>query len=133
MDLVHMPTEPREPQFASVEVLALERLVSDDAANAVAYARGLAKALAGPDRTDVRLRVFSKALGTERALQVLLEHVLADRVARGDLHGVKVANEALRGCVVRMERLATAHRLESNVGLRPTLMIAHADSVHVGT
>ena len=122
-----------ELAFAPVDRLALARLVSGDASAAVEHARSLAAALAGPDRDEVRLRVLAKTLASERTLYALLETVLTERVARGDARGVRTANEALRGSVVRLERLAIAHRLEATAGQRPNVvLINNAQNVQVG-
>lgn len=132
-DLVQAPHSPvPKVQFGPLEVRALEQIVSGDASAAIEHARGLAEALAGSDRDGVRLRLLSKALAQERALQALLESVLAEQVARGSLRGIHAVNEALRGCVARLERLAVAHRQESLSGQRtPVVMIGHADSVDI--
>ena len=127
------PDTDDAPQFAPLETLALRRLVVDNATSAIEHARGLAAALVGPDRDGARLRLLSKALAAERTFQTLLGGVLADQFARGSLKGVRLATEALRGCVGRVERLAEAHRLESLGGQRPNVMLVqHVDSIQMG-
>ncbi len=124
---------PRSLSLAPLDALALEKLVAGDATRAVEHARSLAEALVGGDRDGVRLRVLAKALATERTLQALLEAILAERVSGADLQGVRTLNEALRGCVTRLDRLALAHRLESHGGSRPNvILINHAETVRVG-
>jgi hypothetical protein len=134
VDLVHAQVgDVSEFQLAPLDTLALERLVVGDAALAVEHARGLAEALSGLERDGVRLRMLAKALASERALQALLERILAERIARNDISGVRLVNEALRGCVGRIEKLAAAHRAESLSSHRPVLVVGHADSVQVGS
>ncbi len=124
---------PKPVALAPLDTLALDRLVSGDADQAIQHARSLAEALTGIDRDGVRLRVLAKALAAERTLQALLEALLAERVRRADVQGVRTLNEALRGCVARLERLAIAHRLDSHSGSRPSVvLINHAENVRVG-
>jgi len=130
----HLPGQRRDGlSLAPLDTLALDRLVSGNADQAIEHARSLAEALTGIDRDGVRLRVLAKALAAERTLQALLEALLAERVRRADVQGVRTLNEALRGSVARLERLALAHRLESHAGSRPSVvLINHADNVRVG-
>jgi hypothetical protein len=135
-EIVHGDSAPLDPQptpirFNGIEMLALERLVSGSAEDAIEHARSLAAALAGPDRDEVRLRLLSKSLAHERTLQCLLERVLSDRTARGDREGIRTANEALRGATDRLVRLLAAHRLESTAGQRPLVFVAPGNAVQV--
>lgn len=127
------PNAPCSLQLAPLDTIALERLISDDASAAIEHARGLATALVGSDRDGARLRVVAKALAAERTLQALLTGVLSDQVARGNIKGVRLATEALRGCVARLERLVDAHRRDSLGGHRPNVVLVnHADVIQMG-
>jgi hypothetical protein len=131
MEPIHRVDPAQSIRLNALESLALEKIVSGPAEEAIEHARGLAEALTGTDQAGVRLRMLSKALAQERTLQCLLQRVLADRIARGDREGIRTANEALRGVTDRLARLASAHRLESAASHRPVVFVAPGNAVQV--
>ncbi len=122
--------EPPRLTLTSLDQLALRRLVSTDPTEVVEFARSLAEALSGPDGDAVRLRMLARAIAVARAQQALLEAMLMERLAKRD-PDVALIEKAVTGVASRLVKLVEAHRLESAMGRRPTVVVAHADTVNV--
>lgn len=110
-----------------VEEHALTTLVLDDPSAIVAFARVLAASLAGPSADDSRRDLLAAALAAERAAQILLASILATQLAKGHARAVASVNAALDASVRRIERLACAHRAETQSRRRPVMLVGHAD------
>ena len=116
-----------------VDRLALEGL-SDNTQAASLWAVDSATALAGPDREAARLRLISRAVATERARQVVLEALLDQHLAARDFDAVGAINKVLSSTTKRtLCALLREHVAASNLGQRATVMVGHADAVHVGS
>lgn len=118
-------------EVSPLETLSLEGLVRGDASAVVTFARGLSEALAGPDGDGARRRMLAKALAAERALQVVLEAVLVEQLAKGNTKALGSVNALLDATVRRLERLAAAHRADVQADRRAMIVVGHADEVNV--
>jgi hypothetical protein len=131
-EIVHALRRTDDPkvELSSLDTLALERLMSSNPADVVAYAQSLAAALSGPDADGVRLRTLARSIAVARAQQALLEGMLMERLAKRD-PDVELIDKALRGVAARLVKFVEAHRQESATGRRPTVVVGHADTVNV--
>jgi hypothetical protein len=121
-----------EVRLAAIETLPLQQLVhSEDVATVIRFAETLAQALAGTDGDQVRRRLLGKLVASERTLFILLESVLASRLAGGNTRELGSLNAALDASARRLERLAAAHRADLQAARRPVLVVGHADHVNV--
>ncbi len=117
--------------LSSVDRLGLERLVTGDVSAVTEVARGLADALAGPDRDQVRLRTLARAISVARTEQSLLDGMLMERLAKRDIEGVELVTKVLHGVSGRLMKLIDAHRLESAQQRRVAVVVGHADHVNI--
>jgi hypothetical protein len=126
-------SEPSAKRLAltGFDVLAATAFAGGDTSDLVEHVRGLAEALCGPERDEVRLRTISRALATERAHQQLLETMLGNAVAKRDHEAVDLIERVLKSVTARVVALMQEHRIECGLGRRNVLVVGHADSVTV--
>jgi hypothetical protein len=122
----HGPEDASETELSTLELAPLRRLIAGDATPALEFAHTLAAGLRGTRGDDARRTMLSSALAAERALQTLLQAMLADRLSRADSRGAAAIGAALDSCARRVERLAAAHRAESRGTATPVVMVAAA-------
>ena len=122
------PAPSSEPPRAGLGLTWLDRLpldvlVSDAATRLVEEVRASAEALAGADADAARLRAISRLVSATRAQVVLLETMLAERLAKRDLGGVEIINKALAGASKRLALWLAEHRASSASGRRAAVVV----------
>jgi len=118
--------------LTSVDLLALDGLADPRDVPAIVDAVKMsATALAGSDRNAARVRLVARAVASERARMLVLQGMLDERLLARDFDGVAAIDRLLTSTTKRLAILLGEHRAACSVGQRPTVLVGHADAIHV--
>jgi hypothetical protein len=114
---LHLGAAADDPQLADLDELVLQS----------------ARALAGPQRAEVRLRMTAKALAAARAKLLVVEALLDARLAAGDAKGVRELSRVVDGARRYFVALLAEHRHACEGGRRTPVRISvgQTDAVNV--
>jgi hypothetical protein len=130
--LVREPNAALRVKLSPLDKLALDGLVDPrDFSAIVSMVEDSATALSGFDRHEVRVRLVSRAVAAERARMLILQGMLDERLTARDLDGAAEVDRLLLSTTRRLAILLGEHRAACSAGHRPTVVVGHADAVHV--
>lgn len=126
--------EQRAVGFSVVDRLPLEGLIDHDNSKAIiAWAGEIATALVGTDRDGARLRLIARSIASERARLTILEAMLDDQLVAKNFAVVRELNPLISSTTRRLCSLLREHQASCANGARATIVVGHADQVHVDT
>lgn len=119
-------------RLSQVDRVALDGLVDPrNVPDLVATVEASATSLAGADRRGAHLRLVARIVATQRARMLTLEGILDQFVVAGDFYKASAVDKLLTSTEQRLCRFLAAHLAACNAGRRATVLVGHADQVHV--
>jgi hypothetical protein len=129
------PGVARVVALSSLDKLALDALADPrDLPAIVRWTEDSATALSGVDRNEARVRLISRLVASERSRLLILEALLDERLAARDAAAgtdVERIDRLLHSTTRRLAVLLDQHRSACNAGHRTTVVVGHANAVHV--